>query len=104
MPAASQLPNPVTAATRPAGASFVPTSVIRNMAAGQRTAEDRHIKEGRFLWMICLLMCTYTLLFFSLTGHFWESIQIMPAITSSVFIQLSILLKFDRSLRCLCLL
>jgi len=37
-PSASQLPNPVTMATRPSGASFIPTSVIRNMASGQRTA------------------------------------------------------------------
>ena len=42
---ASQLPNSVATATRTTGASFIPTSVIRNMV-GQRTVDDRHLKDG----------------------------------------------------------
>ena len=53
MPPASQLPNSVTTITRTTGASFIPTSVIRNMA-GQRNADDRHLKDGALLITDCV--------------------------------------------------
>ena len=46
-PAASQLPNSVATVARTTGTSFIPTSVIRNMA-GQRTADDKLSKDGTY--------------------------------------------------------
>ena len=69
MPSTSQLPSAVSAVTRTAGASFVPTSVIRNMAAGQRPADDQHIKGGQFLSMYTRLCA----LVFFFNGSFFGS-------------------------------
>jgi len=52
VPPTSQIVNPVATVTRTtSGASFIPTSVIRNMA-GQRTVDDKYLNDGRLVHLI----------------------------------------------------